>query len=278
MKQAKLYMVGVPIGNYDDMTFRAVETLKNVDAIAAEDTRKAKRLLSHFVIKPNELFSHGSHNEHSSVQGIVNILQQGKSVALITDAGMPGISDPGYLLVRGVLEAGIEIETIPGVTAVTTALSVSGITCDRFCFQGFLPRQKKAITDILNRVKNYPETIVFYEAPHRILATLDHLLTSLGNRQVCIGRELTKTYQEFIRNDLESVIVELKSREEILGEFTIVVEGVNEADIETDFDLDAEIKTRLGQNMHIKDISAEIAKKHGLSKKEVYQKCLELKD
>jgi 16S rRNA (cytidine1402-2'-O)-methyltransferase len=271
-----IYLVGVPIGNYDDMTFRALETLKKVDVIAAEDTRKAKRLLQHFLITDKDVLSHGSHNEHSSVNGLIALVQQGKSIAYISDAGMPGISDPGYMLIRAAIQAGIETDVIPGVTAAVTAVAISGIPCDRFAFQGFIPRKVGDRTKWLERIKAYPETLIFYEAPHRVVEMMEALVEFFPNRACAIGRELTKIHQEFIRGSVSDLAGILKNRSEILGEFTIVVQGASEEETKASVDVDAEIKTRVDEGMKPKAICSELADKFGLKKKEVYNRILEM--
>ena len=228
---SKLYLVGVPIGNYDDITLRAINTLKQVDVIVAEDTRKAKRLLDHLQIIPPNLYSHGSHNEHNSAPEISKMLQEGQSVALISDAGMPTISDPGFLLARQATEAGVPVEVIPGVSAVTTAMAISGIAGDKFCFVGFPPRKKGELKSFFSKLADYPETIVLYESPRRIVETLKEGSSILGRgRATCLARELTKTHQEVIRKSLGDILDELQSRKEVLGEITLVIEGAKSSE------------------------------------------------
>lgn len=277
MISVQLYMVGVPIGNFDDITVRALETLKKVDVIAAEDTRKAKKLLDFYKITGKQVLSHGSHNEHHSVDGLISLLQQGKTMAYISDAGMPGISDPGFMLVRAAIQAGITFDVVPGVTAATTAVTLSGLPCDKFTFHAFLPRKEGARKRYLENIQKAEETHVFYEAPHRVLDMMQAVCDVFPKRLCAVGRELTKTYQECLRGTVEDVLKQLKARSEILGEFTIILQG--EVDFEESVeDLDSEIIRLLAQGYKVKDIRDELLKKSALSKKEIYSRILELKD
>ena len=277
MSLVQLYMVGVPIGNFDDITMRALETLKKVDVIAAEDTRKAKKLLDFYKVTGKQILSHGSHNEHHSVDGLISLLQQGQTMAYISDAGMPGISDPGFMLVRAAIQAGVHFDVVPGVTAATTAVTLSGLPCDKFTFHGFLPRKEGARQRYLENIQKAEETHIFYEAPHRVLEMMQAVSDIFPNRLCAVGRELTKTYQECLRGTVEDVLSQLKEKPEILGEFTIILQGeVNfEEDVE---DLDSEILKLLSKGHKVKDIRDELLKKSTLSKKEIYTRILELKD
>ena len=276
VKSGVLYLVGVPIGNYEDITLRALETLKQVDVIAAEDTRKAQRLLAHFSIQYTDLLSHGSHNEHHGAKGLQQLLADGKSIAFISDAGMPGISDPGYLLARHVFENGGDVEVIPGVTAATTAVVASGLPCDRFFFAGFLPRKTNERQEKLKTYAAYPETLVFYEAPHRILDMLQDTLEVLGDRDACLGRELTKTHEEYIRLPLSEILAEMQNRAEVRGEMTVIVQGCTSQN--DGVDIDGEILQRLAEGKTVKQTRDEVAETFSLSKKMVYNRCLALKD
>lgn len=275
-KIGKLYLVGVPIGNDDDITYRAVKVLQSVKIIAAEDTRKSQRLLQNWQIRPERLVAHGLHNEHEGAKGLVSMILDGASMAYISDAGMPGISDPGYLLAQEALKNDIEVVTLPAVTAATTAVVASGIPCDRFTFQGFLPRKSGDRKKKLNLLKSYTETLVFYESPHRILEVLEDMISVLGNRKATLCRELTKIHEEILRSDLEGIKSSLTDRDKILGEICLVVEGgeVEEASQES---IDEAILGELKAGRHVKEIRDELAEKFSVHKKEIYQRALELK-
>ena len=218
-----LYIVPTPIGNLEDITFRAVNVLKAVDTILAEDTRTSKKLLIHYEID-TPLRSYHAFNEHASVEGIVNRLQNGETMALISDAGTPGISDPGFLLVRACVQNGIKIECLPGATAFVPALVVSGLPCDRFLFEGFLPHKKGRKTR-LEYLCELPFTFVLYESPHRLVKCLNQLTEHCGaERQACVCRELTKLHEEIKTDSLENLITHFTNRK-IKGEIVIVVSG-----------------------------------------------------
>jgi len=217
-----LYLVASPVGNLGDITHRAVEILKLVDIIAAEDTRHTKRLLDHCEVKAKRLTSYHAHNVERKTSALISDLREGKSVALVSDAGAPGISDPGAVLVRAAVEEGVTICPIPGPSAPILAVTASGFPSHRFVFEGFLPRKKGRKT-LVESWKEEPRTIVFFEAPVRIVKTLKYIKEAIGNRKVCVARELTKKFEEFIRGDLEEVIAELESRTSVKGEITVVV-------------------------------------------------------
>lgn len=221
----KLYLVPTPIGNLDDITYRAVKVLQSVDAVLAEDTRNSGILLKHLNIsKP--LYAHHAHNEHHGTNGIIKLLKEGKVLALVSDAGTPAISDPGFLLVRECLKQGIEVECLPGATAFVPALVNSGLPADRFTFEGFLPHKKGRQTRLKNLVEE-ERTIIFYESPHRLLKTLEQLAEYLGtDRQACVSRELTKVFEENIRGTLSEILLHYQSNPNtIKGEIVIVVAG-----------------------------------------------------
>ena len=221
-----LYIVPTPVGNMEDMTFRAVRILKEVDLVLAEDTRTSGILLKHFEIK-NALMSHHKFNEHGTSAGIVNRLLAGENVALISDAGTPGISDPGFFLVREAVRAGIEVQCLPGATAFVPALVSSGLPCDRFCFEGFLPQKKGRQTKILS-LKDEERTMIFYESPFRLVKTLQQFAEVYGaERQVSVCREISKVFEESVRGSLEEVIAHFQAKEP-KGEIVIVLEGKNE--------------------------------------------------
>ncbi len=219
-----LYLVGTPIGNLGDMTMRGLEVLKGVDTIAAEDTRHTGKLLHHFQIKTPQISYH-QHNEQQRIPELISQIQAGKSIALVTDAGMPGISDPGYLLVSACVAAGIRVIPIPGVTAVITVVSASGLPSDRFVFEGFLPAKGQERRDRLQSVSGDSRTLVFYESPHRLRQTLADFGETFGvDRQIVLGRELTKLHEEFWRGKIGAAI-EHYTQVEPQGEYAIVVAG-----------------------------------------------------
>ncbi|MFZ4262326.1 16S rRNA (cytidine(1402)-2'-O)-methyltransferase [Sphingobacterium sp. HJSM2_6] len=220
-----LYIVPTPIGNLEDMTFRAIQVLKNVDIILAEDTRTSAPLLKHFGID-KKVFAHHQHNEHKAVQEIIRLLKEGNKIALISDAGTPAISDPGFLLVREAIKEHIEVQCLPGATAFVPALVNSGLPNDRFCFEGFLPVKKGRQTR-LKALAEERRTMIFYESPHRILKTLDEFIAVFGpDRQGSISREISKLYEENVRGSLE----ELKNHFEthpVKGEFVCCIAGLS---------------------------------------------------
>jgi len=221
-----LYVVPTPVGNMEDMTFRAIKVLKEVDFILAEDTRTSSVLLHHYDIK-NELHSHHKFNEHQTCQRVVERLQAGQSAALISDAGTPGISDPGFMLVRECVRNGIEVQTLPGATAFVPALVSSGLPCDKFVFEGFLP-QKKGRQKRLGELKDETRTIVFYESPYRIVKTLEQFAEVFGEeRPVSCCREISKVHEESVRGTIAEVLQHFKEHEP-KGEFVIVLGGKNE--------------------------------------------------
>ncbi|MDB8789995.1 16S rRNA (cytidine(1402)-2'-O)-methyltransferase [Romboutsia sp. 1001216sp1] len=219
----KLYVCPTPIGNLEDMTYRTVRILNEVDLIAAEDTRHSIKLLNHFEIsKP--LTSYHEHNKDSKGSYLIDKLLNGENIALISDAGMPGISDPGEEMIKQAIENNIEIEVLPGASASIIALVGSGLETRKFAFEGFLDRDKRVRRQQLEEVKEERRTIIFYESPHRLKDTLKDMLKILGNRKIAVNRELTKKYQEVIREDIETVI-EIFNEKEVKGEFVLIVEG-----------------------------------------------------
>ena len=221
-----LYIVPTPVGNMEDMTFRAVRILKEVDLVLAEDTRTSGILLKHYDIK-NSLMSHHKFNEHGTSAGIVSRLLAGENVALISDAGTPGISDPGFFLVREAVKAGVEVQCLPGATAFVPALVSSGLPCDRFAFEGFLP-QKKGRQTKLESLKEEERTMIFYESPYRLVKTLQQFAETYGSeRQVSVCREISKVHEESVRGTLEEVIAHFKEKEP-KGEIVIILAGCDE--------------------------------------------------
>jgi 16S rRNA (cytidine1402-2'-O)-methyltransferase len=223
LETKKLYLVPTPVGNLEDMTFRAVRILKEVDLILAEDTRTTGFLLKHFEIK-NKMQSHHKFNEHQTVDWIVSRIKRGESVAVVSDAGTPGISDPGFLLVRECLAQGLEVECLPGATAFVPALIDSGLPADRFCFEGFLP-QKKGRKTRLNELAQESRTLIFYESPFRVVKTLMHLAEYLGaDRKASVSREISKLHEQTVHGSLEE-LVSFFTENEPRGEFVIIVNG-----------------------------------------------------
>lgn len=225
---SKLYIVPTPIGNLEDITLRAIRTLKEADYILAEDTRTTAFLLKHLGIE-KKLYSHHKFNEHATAVSVAEAIGEGRTVALVSDAGTPGISDPGFLLVRTCVEAGIEVETLPGATALIPALVQSGFPCDRFCFEGFLP-QKKGRTKRLEELKDESRSIIFYESPFRVVKCLEQLAEVFGeDRKVSVSRELTKKFEQTVRGTIAEVVAHFREHEP-KGEFVIVVAGQPKAD------------------------------------------------
>lgn len=220
---SKLYIVPTPIGNLDDITLRAIKTLEAADYILAEDTRTTSFLLKHLGIE-KKLYSHHKFNEHATAASVAEAIGEGRTVALVSDAGTPGISDPGFLLVRTCVEAGIEVETLPGATALIPALVQSGFPCDRFCFEGFLP-QKKGRTKRLQELSEEQRSIIFYESPFRVVKCLEQLAEVFGaERKVSVSRELTKKFEQTVRGTIVEVLEHFREHEP-KGEFVIVVAG-----------------------------------------------------
>lgn len=221
----KLYIIPTPIGNLEDMTYRAVRLLGEVDIVLAEDTRTSQVLLKHYGIE-RKLFSHHKYNEHQTVEFVASRIEAGESVALISDAGTPGISDPGFLLVRTCLERGLEVETLPGATAFVPALVQSGFPCDRFCFEGFLP-QKKGRKKRLSALANETRTMIFYESPFRVLKALGEFAEVFGSeRKVSVSRELSKKFEQTVRGTIGEVISHFEAHPP-KGEFVMIVEGAS---------------------------------------------------
>ncbi|MBW4693536.1 MAG: 16S rRNA (cytidine(1402)-2'-O)-methyltransferase [Lyngbya sp. HA4199-MV5] len=270
-----LYLVGTPIGNLEDMTFRAVRILQTVDLIAAEDTRHTGKLLHHFQITTPQISYH-DHNRHSRTAELVERLQQGKSVALVTDAGMPGISDPGYELVKACAEAEILVVPVPGASAAIAALVSSGLPCDRFVFEGFLPAKAPARRAFLEGLQTESRTLVFYEAPHRLRQTLQDLLILGADRQIALARELTKRYEEIWRGTVAAAI-DYYSTHEPQGEFTIVVAGAAVTQpVLSEAALKAELQTLFRQGLSRSEASRQLAQQTALPRRQIYQLALSL--
>jgi 16S rRNA (cytidine1402-2'-O)-methyltransferase len=271
-----LYVVGTPIGNLEDMTFRAISVLQNVDLIAAEDTRHTGKLLHHFQIKTPQI-SHHEHNRATRIPELIDKLQQGKSIALVTDAGMPCVSDPGYELVKACAEANLSVVPIPGVTAVVTALAASGLPSDRFTFEGFLPAKEKDRRNTLIPLQTETRTMIFYESPHRLRESLATILEIFGKeRELTIARELTKMHEELWRGTVGDAVADYQTREP-KGEYTIVVAGATPIVTSTSAeDIRTALKTLLAQGISPSQASKQLAQELGISKRDIYQMSLEL--
>ncbi|MEO8893038.1 MAG: 16S rRNA (cytidine(1402)-2'-O)-methyltransferase [Coleofasciculaceae cyanobacterium] len=270
-----LYVVATPIGNLDDMTFRAVKILQSVDAIAAEDTRHTGKLLQHFQIKTPQI----SYHEHNRSQRLPELLEQlsAGTIALVTDAGIPGISDPGYELVKACIDAGIQVVPIPGASASLTALSAAGLPTDRFVFEGFLPASGKERQQRLESLPSEARTLIFYESPHRLRVSLRDLAAALGNdRQIVVARELTKLYEEFWRGTIEQAIAHY-TQTEPRGEFTLVVAGAQlEMPTLSEDALKAELQQIMAQGVSRSQASRQLAQLTKVSRRQLYQLALAL--
>jgi len=273
-----LYIVATPIGNLEDMTFRAIRILQEVDLIAAEDTRHTGKLLHHFQIKTPQISYH-EHNRHQRLPELIDKLLLGKTIALVTDAGMPGISDPGYELVKACADANIPIIPIPGACACIVALSGSGLPTDRFIFEGFLAAKGKGRRQSLEVLQNESRTIILYESPHRLRQTLVDLGNSLGiDREIVLARELTKLYEEFWRGKIGDAIAHYTHREP-QGEFTIVIAGVSTiAPILSEEAIKAQLQELINQGVTKSQASRELAEKTSLPRRQIYQIALTIVD
>lgn len=277
-----LYLCATPIGNLEDITFRVLDTLKNVDLIAAEDTRHSIKLLNHFQIK-TKMTSYHEYNKVEKAKVLVKQLLEGKNIALVTDAGTPGISDPGEELVRQCHEAGIVVTSLPGACALINALIISGQPTRRFCFEAFLPADKKERKEILNQLKNETRTIILYEAPHRLLRTLGELYEVLGNRKMTLCRELTKKHESVVLSTIEDLL-QYHQENPPKGECVMIIEGKSMKEIKEESQ-EEYLKMPLSEHMDLylkqgytqKDAMKKTAKDRGISKREVYQQLLELK-
>ena len=276
-----LYLCATPIGNLEDMTFRCIRILKEADLIAAEDTRNSIKLLNHFEIR-TPMTSYHEYNKIEKGRKLVERLLDGEDIALITDAGTPGISDPGEELVRMCREAGIAVTAVPGAAACVTALTISGLPTRRFAFEAFLPADKKERQAILEEMKQETRTMVLYEAPHRLVRTLETLLDSLGNRRVSICRELTKKHETVFASALADSVLYYKEHEP-KGECVIVIEGKSRAEIQAgerdkwaQMSIEEHMEFYMGEGMEKKDAMKQVAKDRGVSKREIYQALVNL--
>ncbi len=275
-----LYLCATPIGNLDDITFRVLETLKNVDVIAAEDTRNSIKLLNRFEIK-TPMTSYHEFNKYDKGRQLIEQLLEGKNIAVITDAGMPGISDPGEELVKMAYEAGVHVTVLPGACACVTALTLSGLPTRRFCFEAFLPTDKKERKDVLAELVDETRTIVLYEAPHRLVKTLAELMETLGDRRLTICRELTKKHEEAFRTTFSEALAFYETNEP-KGECVLVIEGADREALKKEeqesflqLSLEEHMERYLSQGMSKKDAMKAVAADRGVSKREIYAMLLE---
>ena len=277
--QGKLYLCATPIGNLEDITLRVLRTLKEADLIAAEDTRHSIKLLNHFDIK-TPMTSYHEFNKVEKARYLVDKMREGTNVALITDAGTPGISDPGEELVRQCYEAGIEVTSLPGPAACVTALTISGMATRRFAFEAFLPSDKKEKQEIFEELKKETRTIILYEAPHRLVRTLSELLENLGDRRISVCRELTKTHETVFRTTVSEALSYYET-EEPRGECVLVVEGKNRMEIQQEqersweaISIEEHMKRYLDGGTDKKEAMKLVAKDRGMKKRDVYQYLL----
>ena len=269
----RLYIVATPIGNLEDITLRALRVLKEVDLIAAEDTRHTRKLLTHYGLSTT-LTSYYDQAEAEKAALLVEQLKGGKSIALVSDAGTPTLSDPGFRLVRAAVRAAIPVIPVPGPSALTAALSVSGLPTDRFAFEGFLPAKKRERRARLQRLREETRTLVFYESPHRLEESLNDLLEILGDRELVLGREVTKVYEEFIRGRISEVSAAV-GRSERRGEITMVIGGYGGDDAPAEELLRVEIDKLKKKGLRVKEIAEILGEKFSYPKKEIYRLALE---
>ncbi|MCR1899533.1 16S rRNA (cytidine(1402)-2'-O)-methyltransferase [Irregularibacter muris] len=282
-KIGTMYFCSTPIGNLEDITLRVLNTLKKVDLIAAEDTRHTVKLLNHFELRV-PLTSYHQHNEKSKADELIDLLKQGKNIAVVSDAGMPGISDPGEELVQRCIEEDLPFTLLPGANAALTALVLSGLPTRYFVFEGFLSRDKNERSIQLERAEKETRTMIFYESPHRILNTLKILREHLGNRSIALGRELTKQYEEIWRGPIEEALEEFQTRKP-RGEFVLVVKGLSQEALEEEkreqwekWSIVEHLEYYMEQGNNKKDAMKIVAKDRGLSKREIYQYTIENKE
>lgn len=268
--QPTLYLVATPIGNLQEMTPRAIEVLKSVDVIAAEDTRNTMKLLNYFDIH-TRCIAHHMHNEHESAKGLLNLLEEGKNVAIVSDAGYPLVSDPGQVIVSMVVDAGYNVVPITGANAALNALVASGLSAQPFMFVGFLKASENERRKACLELQNIKQTMIFYEAPHRIKKTLETFLDVFGNRQLCLAREITKLHEEFIRGTISEI---LEIVEELKGEMVLVLEGAKQTVATEEISypmIQKHIQNYIEQGFSTNEAIKKVAKEKGLSKNEIYK-------
>ena len=277
--QGKLYLCATPIGNLEDITYRVLRTLKEVDLIAAEDTRNSIKLLNHLDIH-TPMTSYHEYNKIEKAEVLIRKMQEGTNIALITDAGTPGISDPGEDLVRMCYEAGIEVTSLPGPAACITALTLSGLSTRRFAFEAFLPSDKKERQAVLSELVNETRTIILYEAPHRLIKTLNELLETLGNRRMTLCRELTKKHETAFASTVEDIL-KFYETQEPKGECVLVIEGKSRQELVKEarsrweeMTVEEHMEVYLSKGMDKKEAMKAVAKDRGVSKRDIYQVLL----
>jgi 16S rRNA (cytidine1402-2'-O)-methyltransferase len=266
---ATLYVVATPIGNLEDITFRAVRILKEVDWIACEDTRQTAKLLQHYEIG-TPMISYHEHNEMERARELVSRMLSGSPGALVSDAGMPLVSDPGYRLVRAAVDAGIDVVALPGATASLTALAASGLPTDQFHFGGFLPVKPGQRFHAIEAIRHEHATVIFYEAPHRILDALADIESALGPRQVVVARELTKMHEEYLRGTAAEIRTQLAGRDAVRGEFTVLI-GKATKPVADDTPINDAVESCMRGGMSRMDAMKTVARQRGLSKRDVYR-------
>lgn len=272
-----LYIISTPIGNLEDITYRAVRILSQVDMIAAEDTRQTAKLLAHYNIRQPMVSCH-EHNEQARIKDFLRRLWQGFDIALVTDSGTPLVSDPGFRLVAAAVSEKIRVVPIPGPCAAVAALSGSGLPTDMFLFCGFLPKKKGRLVQSLESLEKAEATLIFYESPRRIQNIIAEMIKILGDRPAVVARELTKIHEEFLRGPLSEILDQLNARKEIKGECTLVVSGCPKAEPDLDA-LEADIKQDLAKGeLSLSKLSAKLAKKHGFPRKTVYDMALKFQN
>jgi 16S rRNA (cytidine1402-2'-O)-methyltransferase len=264
-----LYVVSTPIGNLEDITYRAVRILKEADWIACEDTRTTKRLLDHYGIQTRSISYH-EHNEVNRTEDLVARLKQGEAGALVSDAGTPLLSDPGYRIVRAAVQAGIRIEALPGPSALLAGLVVSGLPTDQFHFGGFLPPKQGQRTRVLESLRDEHATLIFYEAPHRILESLEDIAATLGEREVVVARELTKFHEEVLRGTPAQIRAALEAKEAIRGEFVVLIAKAS-APLHDDTPPEEAVEALVRAGVNRMDAMKTVARQRGLSKRDVYK-------
>ena len=272
---AVLYLIATPIGNLEDITYRAVRLLREVRVVACEDTRQTRKLLDHFEIRTPTVSYH-EHNEAERTAELIERLQGGESVALVSDAGMPLVSDPGYRLVRAAVEAGITVQPVPGPSASLAALAASGLPTDAFHFAGFLPPKPGQRTRLLESLAGEQATLIFYEAPHRVIESLEAIEEVLGPRPVVVARELTKIHEEFLRGTASAIRAQLAARDSVRGEFTILV-GKSDGPAPDDTPIEEAVEALVSLGVPRMDAIKQVARSRGLGKREVYDYLLKEK-
>ena len=275
------YVVATPIGNLEDITYRAVRILKEVDLIAAEDTRHTLKLLNHFDIE-NKCVSCNEQNEEKRAEEFIKKLESGKNIALVSDAGTPSVSDPGFKIVRRIIKEEIDVIPIPGCSAAIAGLSVAGLPTDSFIFKGFLPKKKGKRKTIITELTGEKPTLIFYESPRRIITLIEEMIEIMGNRSAMLAREITKLHEEYIRGDLELILEKLKAKDQVRGECALYIKGSDKVIKIDDNELDNEIELELSvvdqSGLGTSDIAKKLATKFSLPKKKVYDRVVKLKN